>query len=318
MDDLEGIEGLFVEVFGKERPKGSYSWLFHDGLHKGISVVAEAQGEIVGHAGTIARMLNYGEQEVLMGTSVDAMTHPLWQKRGVNKLLSERLIQENLEAGVGLYGGFSNENSSHAAIKHQGRLSFGPVPLLIRPLKIMTRPWRILSSPPDPLESQGIEWPKDLDDFCASLNFRGVGTVRSSAYLRWRYQRPGGAFYLVEQRNQGNLQGIGVLGLRIKGGLKLGFVMEILSNSEEKNARSKVLQALIDQAKELGCDGLCAIAYRGTELRKTYTRSAFIPTWPRLVGEHLEFSVRTLNPALSEEFLSSKAWHLTWGDSDLV
>jgi GNAT superfamily N-acetyltransferase len=318
MNDVDGIEDLFVEVFGKKRPEGSYSWLFYDGPQPGISVVAEENGQIVGHAGTIARRLSDGTQEFFMGTSVDAMTHPDWQKCGINRRLSGRLIEENIKADVGLYGGFSNENSTHTAIKNQERQSLGSVPLLIRPLKIMSRPWRILTASVDPIESQEVVWPEDLDSLCSSSSLDGIGSVRSAAYLKWRYRRPGGVYYLVEHRVEGTLRGIAVIGLRIKGGLKLGFVMEFLSPSQSPEIQRALLKALIGQAKELGCDGLCALSFPGSEMRKTYTRSAFVPTKPGLLREHIDFSLRLLDPKLSKTSLEPKAWHLTWGDTDLV
>ena len=79
-----------------------------------------------------------------------------------------------------------------------------------------------------------------------------------------------------------------------------------------------VLGLIVGKAKELGCDALCALGYKGTPIRRILTRKAFVPVMPRLVGEHIDFSVRLLDGKLSDEFVSSRNWNLTWGDTDLV
>ena len=318
LDDSESIEELFSAVFGGSRANGTYPWLFFDCPRAGISVVAESEGHIVGHAGSVTRALQYGNQELLMGTSVDAMTHPGWQKRGINRLLAQRLIEENCRKGIHVFGGFSNENSTYSALKYQGRSSLGTVPLLVRPLKILTRPWRILSRSTEEFSSQELHWPEDMDTLCSLVSVAGMGSRRDPEYLKWRYRRPGGIYHLVEHRQEGELVGLGVLGLRSARGLKLGFVMEVLCAPSEKGADGRVLALLLQKAKGLGCDAVCALGYKGTSMRRKLTRRAFVPVMPRFVGEHIDFSIRRLTQDLDGQLMDARTWNLTWGDTDLV
>jgi len=316
--DRDGVEALFQDVFGEARPPETYDWLFYQGAPNGISIVAETEGKIVGHVGTMSRTVLCGAEEVVMATSVDSMTHPGWQKRGINKLLSRRLIEENKAEGAGVFGGFSNENSSHTVVQHQQRQSLGSIPLLVRPLRILTRPWRILGASPEPISSSSVQWPDDLKELCANQSIVGIGTRRSHEYLHWRYQCPGASYHCVELRSGDVLQGLGVLGLRHKGGLKLGFVMEILTHRDFEGGDRKVLKALVKKAKELGCDGLCALGFSDSDQRQTFKGSAFVPIKPGLLGERINFSVRALNEALHPIIMEKKSWYLTWGDTDLV
>ncbi len=316
--DSDRVEALFETVFDRTRPGGSFEWAFFDSPSPGLSVLAEVDGEVVGHAGTISRAIEVDGVEMLLATSIDAMTHPDWRKRGVNRRLSDDLIARNQERGVAVYGGFSNENSTHTVVHNQGRRSLGAIPLLIRPLKLMSRPWRLLFGTPDPLESRAIHWPDDAAALCDELDSAGIGTRRSFAYLQWRYRRPGGAYHLVEYRHGGQLAGLGVLGLRNKGGLGLGFVMEVLSRPGDGDGRDQVVAAICARATELGCDGLCAMAFRDGPARRSYTRRGFLPLSPKLVGEHIEFSVRALDETIATGLFDPARWRLSWGDTDLA
>jgi len=281
--------------------------------------VAVDSGRVVAHAGTVTRAFRLEAADVLCGQSIDAMTAPEWQRRGVNRLLTRALFHELERQGVQVLYGFSNRQSTPGALGHQGRVPLQPFPFLFRPLAMVRRPWRLVWRGPHPLVPASVTPPPDAGELWQDVRRRtGVGVVRDPAYLAWRYRRPGGRYVQVEVRRAGQLLGLGLLGLRWQAGLRTGFVAEALVRDDDPATWRLLAEDLLDAARTEGCDAAAALAFPGDPARKAWLRGGFLPVPGRLVPEDVTLSVRAVGAAPRPGLLDPHAWRIAWGEHDLV
>ncbi len=317
--DADAVEALFTRVFDKQRPVGTWKWLYREGAAgPGISLVAERDGELIGHAGVVLRDFEVGGTRGLCGQSIDAMTSPEHQRQGVNKRLFDALLEQMRAREIGYLCGFSNENSTSTVVRHQKRVPLEPFPALIRPLKVMVRPWRALSGGGAPIEPRAAEIPAQADALWrAAPSESSVGSVRSRAYLAWRYRRPGGAYWPVSVMRDGQLAAFAVLGLRLQRGLRAGFVMDCAAL--DGAGWASLRRAIKKTASELDCDVLCALGFAGSAHRRELVRGGYIPIPARANPEDITFSIRsTADNEPSPQLMCTSDWVLTWGDADLM
>jgi GNAT superfamily N-acetyltransferase len=320
--DWDAVNALFTRVFGGTRDPAYWTWMIKESPDAlGVSVVAvDASSEVVGHAASISRGFHVGGVRSICGQSVDAMTHPDWQRQGINRALNELLVQRNVAASIPYLMGFSNENSTHTVLEHQGRKVVGKFPVLVRPLTVVRGMMHWARSSADSPTPRTAEIPEDVEGLWMS---RGdgtrVGVARDHSYLQWRYRRPGGAYVPVELREGGELKGIGVLGLRIQARLMTAFVMDAFVQNDDRRLWKRLVRAMTRAARSLRCDAICALAFPRSPDRRAYTRAGFLPVPEKLNPEQIVFSLRTTGPDQgADDAWDPAAWRLSWGDTDLV
>ncbi len=317
--DVGSVDSLFERVFGFCRTPGMWQWLYRDTpAGEGISLLAEKNGAVIGHAGAVLRAFYVDGQEVLCAQSVNAMTDPAYQRQGINKQLFPVLMDQLRERNVSYLCGFSNENSTHGVLQHQGRIALDPFPVLIRPLKVLRRPWRAFTRGGSEIPPQSADIPIEVEALYKTAWGRTqVGSLRDYTYLNWRYRRPGGAYQSVAIWNQGQLSAFALLGLRRQRGFRVGFVMDCVAN--EPAAWKALRQSIKKTAVTLDCDVLCALGFEGSTDRRQFKRGGYIPVPRRVNPEELVFSIRPIHePAVPAHMLDKSRWILTWSDTDLV
>ncbi len=317
--DVGVVDSLFERVFGFHRTPGMWQWLYHDTpAGEGISLLAEKNGRVIGHAGAVLRAFRADGQTTLCAQSVNAMTDPDYQRQGINKQLFQALLEELRSRDVRYLCGFSNENSTHGVLQHQERTALDPFPVLIRPLKVVRRPWRTFIRDRSEIPPKPADIPKAVEAlYQKAWGEHQIGNLRDHTYLNWRYARPGGTYQAVEVWNQAQLSAFAVLGLRRQRGFRVGFVMDCVAN--EPAAWKALRQAIKKTAVGLDCDLLCALGYEGSIARRQFKRGGYIPVPRRVNPEELVFSIRGVpEPLLSASMQDKSQWILTWGDTDLV
>ncbi len=316
-EDETAINGLFKRVFGKNRSPELWHWLYQDSpAGPGHAVVAEVDGKMVAHAGTISRTLQVDDAQVLCGQSIDAMTHPTWQRQGLNRAVNEALRELHIQHGVRVVYGFSNEESTHSVVHYQGRTPLTPFPLMVRPVRFRNLPLRLALQNTELPPARNAVVPDDIDLLAAQIS-EPISVVRSAAYLKWRYSKPGGVYREVEVRQGGQLLGYGVLSLRLQMGLRVAFLAEALVAQEEPSHWKLLLDGCRQEAAESGCDMMVALAYPGTSNRTRLRKAGFVGVPKKLQPEKVVFSVKTVGsplPGLHEP----QSWKLCWGEHDLV
>jgi GNAT superfamily N-acetyltransferase len=313
-EDAPKINALFHTVFDKKRSKELWEWLYLESPGgPGVAVVGCHDETIIAHGGLIKRPFQLGLKATYSGQSIDAMTHPDWQRKGLNKGLQEHLRPLVKKAGVELIYGFSNENSTPGILRYQERTPLSPFPLLVRALRIPGV--RDINSPLPPSRQAHI--PEDYRPFDPPLEHR-VGTLRSLEYLRWRYRKPGGIYREVVLREGGRLRGLGLLSIRKQGGMRVAFIGDFLAPREDPKTRKELLALMIEEAKSSGCVLMTGLAFPRSLDRPAYTRSLFLPVPKKLQMEDVVFSVRALHDGCASLSHQPDAWNLSWGSHDLV
>jgi hypothetical protein len=316
LGDDAGVEALMTHVFGVNRPPAYRAWMLRDTpAGPGISVVALADGQVVAHAALIHRAMTVCGQTLSCGQSVDAVTHPLWQRRGLNRALSAELdAQMNARAFSVLFG-FSNRNSTRGATTYQGRKELGAFPLLVRPL--VSRHWLRAQSAVAP--APAVEVPPDLDALWAStVGPRTVSVARTAAALSWRLAKPRGEYRAIALRRGGALTGFGALGVRRYFGRTVAFVMESVALDQEPRAAREVLDALLQTARERGAVALAALAFPGTSEFSGLCSARFVPIPAWANPEDISFSVRGAPSFAGKEWLNRAHWQLRFGEHDVL
>jgi GNAT superfamily N-acetyltransferase len=324
-EDLDAVDALFSRVVGHSRTREYWRWMLIESPEaEGFGFVAvispDDSPEVVGLAVSMTRAFLAGGRRTRCGQSVDAMTRPDWQRKGINRRLNEMLVERNVRESIPYLMGFSNENSTKTVLSYQGRKVVGKFPVLLRPLSIVRALGRWILGPPSPPGARAAEIP---DDAGALWDARGermrMGSVRDLEYLRWRYRRPGGCYVPVELREEGRLEGFGLLGLRVQARLLTAFVMEAFVRGDDLATWKRLVRAMIREARVLGCDAICALAFPGMPERGAYSRAGLLPIPDWLNPEQIVFSLRTTGsePAAKEAW-DPRVWRLSWGDTDLV
>ena len=317
-EDAGAIASLFQRVFHERRTEEYLRWAFQESpAGPGHVVVAVAEGQVVAQAATITRQMVVAGRLTLCGQSVDAMTDPRWQRQGLNQRLSATLFDLHERDGVDYIYGFSNRNSTHTVLTHQGRVPLEPFPALVRPLRILRRPWRVVVRRDRPLDAGPCTVPDDAGPLWkAERRQIGVSVVRDVPYLRWRYRRPGGVYIPVELREAGRLRGFAILGLRTQMGMRTAFVMEALA---EPGARRQLLGAIVDAASSADCDAVSALSFPGATDRRAFLRAGFVPIPGALNPEDIVLSIRRGGGrAFEAPVLEPSAWRLSWGEHDVL
>jgi len=321
-DDWDGVGALFERVFGAKRDAKIWNWMIKESPEStGFSLVAlDPTQQIVGHAASITRGFRIGGVRTLCGQSVDAMTHPDWQRKGINKKLNDALVLHNVKASIPYLMGFSNEHSTHTVLTHQGRRKIGQIPALVRPISIIRSAMHVARASASLPDAVAAQIPEDVDELWGS---RGpsmrVGVDRDSSYLDWRYRKPGASYYGVELRQNGALQAFGVLGLRVQARLLTAFVMEAFVHNDDPKLWKGLVRALVRKARSLRCDTICALAFPGAKERKAFMKAGFIPIPDRVNPERIVVSLRATDGAVaSQDVWEPGAWRISWGDTDLV
>lgn len=314
--DEPEVQQLFQTVFGKPRPPEMWRWLYEETpAGEGFGVVARTKnGKAVSFAGIVHRPFTLGEKRLSGGQSIDAMTHPDYQRRGLNRGLQERVREEMAAREMQILYGFSNENSTAGILKYHGRQEIGPFPLLARPARLQSLIPRTTPLPP-PRPAQI----PDATPWISRAEGR-IGLETSREYLEWRYRKPGAVYREVSPLDSSNPSGLAILGLRKMAGIRVAFLADSFPSDTLPATYDHLMQAVLGEAKASGCGLVVALAFPGTELRSRLMRRGFLPIPPRFQMEHVVFSVRTVPGAEPTIHLPEDGadWDLSWGAHDLV
>lgn len=313
-EDEPNINKLFSKVFQKQRSPELWRWLYHDTPGgTGLGVIALDGHKFIAHAGLVRRPLWLGNQEVSGGQSIDAMTAPEYQRKGLNRKLQVHLGKGLKAEGMKVVYGFSNEHSTPGILKHQGRVAMGPFPLLAKWISARNL---VRGGGPLPAPRAAII-PDDYAPFEGPSETK-VSAALTREYLRWRYQKPEGIYREVVLRKAGALEGLGILSIRKQGGVRAAFICEILAPQYDQAIRKQVLKALVREARESGCAVVVGLAYPTALNRSVYSHCRFLPVPQLLQLERVAFSARAETKSDEPLLYHPGAWELTWGLHDLV
>lgn len=345
--DKEGIFKLGEAVHGKPFAEEEWHWKFE--RHSGIPAkvyVAEADSLIVGLRAFIIERLKIFDRVWLTGLGVDIMVHPDFRRYGIASQVANEAFAQMERSGSPILVGFPNE----AAFKvYSRRRSYWrhvcSVPLLVKPLNfdgilrkyiknfllralILTLAkvsWSIFfKGKLHKVQTMAIRQADAFDqrfdqlweEVCPQY---GILLVRDQAFLHWRFKdRPGAGYVIFAAEQEGKLLGYIVLRECQMFGLKIGFIVDILTINQNGVAASLVSKA-IEYFKGQNVDAAGCLMLTHTPYYKVLKRSGFVIAPKKAIHKEFYFGVQVKPSVLPDEMINRREnWFITFADTDIV
>jgi predicted N-acetyltransferase YhbS len=337
--DEDALVALFERVFGRSVSVAHWRWKLKQPPSPVENVWLAVHGDapIFHYAGIPTRYcLPRGEATAMV--SVDTMTAPEFQRRGLLSRVGRHVYDAWRAAGVPFVIGLPNERWGSRA----SALGWEPLFMLqwlVRPLRpeaILARRTRIRAlarlTPVGALWN-GV-WNSRLrrdatisvrrveragNEFDALWERCGaeapVSVVRDSAWVNWRYlDVPSRAYRVLLAERAG--QPLGYLAYRVEEspGGRAGVIAELYAGRDDAAARRALIRAAIDELRAAGAESAATLAIPDAPLYHDLARAGFL----RRRGA---FSVQIvpLDPALPMDVLRDpRNWSVAGGDFDVV
>jgi Acetyltransferase (GNAT) domain len=337
--DERALVALFERVFGRPITEAHWRWKLKQPPSPVENVWLAVDGDmLVFHYAGIPTRYRLPGGDVTAMVSVDTMTAPEFQRRGLLSSVGREVYDTWREAGVPFVIGLPNERWG----SRTGALGWEPLfPLqwLVRPLRpeaILARRlklptlarlaflgavwngfWRIRVRRDSevqmrPVERAGPEFDR-LWQRCGAD--APVSVVRDSAWVNWRYlDANAGAYRVLLAEREG--QPIGYVAYRVEthpGGVA-GFIAELFTAQSDSRGRGALIDQTLDALCAAGADNAITLAIPSTPLYDSLKGAGFM----RSRGA---FSVQIvpLAPDLPMDTLRDPlSWNMAGGDFDVI
>ncbi|MGB0683784.1 MAG: GNAT family N-acetyltransferase [Magnetovibrionaceae bacterium] len=330
--DLDAVRDLYTDVWGASRSRAYDAWRYlepPDGL---IPAACAYDGEkCVAFYGTWPVKLRIGSTVILGAQSMDTMTHPDYQRKGLLAKTAFLAYELATARGFEVLYGFPNEAVYAARINHLNWDHTGDIPLWKRPI----RPSGLGAVPGvlgPVVDGIAALWPKggaggfkvanekpsaeDLDPLLKQWRAgkRFCRIERDQAWLDWRYADGSDTDYhwFTARDERGDLKAALCFGLRREGWGSLADNRARLTEmlGADEMALSACLTAAIDHARGLRAS-LMDAATNAPEATRALRRAGFITT------RGAPFIVRALTARnLKGNIHNHAAWLIQGGDLD--
>jgi GNAT superfamily N-acetyltransferase len=329
---------LYEQVFGAEateRSRRRWSWQYEKNpLLAGSGPViwmAREEGRLLGQMAAMRVRLWFGGREVQASWGNDYFVRVDAQGRGLGALLSNAWSDhEDVALALGL------TPSSYPLFKKLGFVDVGPVPLYQKVMDASAVARRRLGPllgaaagpglraalrlrfgrPPRPAADVAVRPAAGFSDEYDALWERARASYamcvrRDAAYLRWKYlECPHRRYDLLEARRGGELVGYAVSRLDDYRGTRLGWIVDVFTDTRDEAARGAMVHALLASFRARGV--VRAQAYSlNAALAGTLRRHGFFPA-----ASAVQFCVKSaVDP--QGAFADAGGWNLMFGDGDL-
>ena len=298
--------------------RGKLEWKFRDAPGgTGVISVARDGEKVVGLNGFMAATFRIGTGQARGFQSMDTIVSPVARGRGVFGKLINCFYDES--EGALLYG-FPNLNSSPAFFGKLGWNFFGPVPMLVRPLRAGYFLKRIARFLPDfqlPLlcrraaEAEAIAR-FDESSTAAWRSFSrqvGCAVERDADYLNWRFSDHPTERYTILRGADGAFV---VSSVAAKHGARIGYVMEAIGSA---GSLPGLIAESLHRMRSSRAEMAFAWCLPWSPNYAAYRRAGFLPFPARLRPIVINFGARPINasdPAVTDP----KSWYISYSDSD--
>jgi GNAT superfamily N-acetyltransferase len=330
-DDFDALRELYFNVWGYHRPECYDRWRYLTSPIGICPVALAVDGDRLAGAYTLwPTPLSIAGEKVLGAQSIDTMTHPDYQGRGVFTTLANACYEIAAARGYLTMYGFPNPLSYPGFVRKLGWSHTGDVKHWIRPIKPSRHPKIPALLGPiadlgaavlptgrlDRFEIQsGTPADEDLQPLLSQWenHHSSYGVDRSLAWLRWRYSAEAENNYRwVVACRQGEPVAAGAWGIQSNtwgiAADNRAHLVELLG--EDPRALSAVLAVVVREASAVGAvllETVCNVE----RIEKVLRRAAFHR------HRHAPFIVRSLGDAdLKSDILDHDSWGLMGGDVD--
>jgi len=318
----EEVRRAYLELLPEQRREimqGKLEWKFRT-LPSASAVIAVARHEeaIVGLNAFVPDIFDIDGAEAVGFQSMDTIVSPAARGKGEFGKLINRFYEGS--DGALLYG-FPNFASSPAFFGRLGWSPFGPVPMLVRPLRsgILRRIASPIPDVPLPILGRRARTANVIERFDADATrlwseFAGpvrCAVRRDAAFLNWRISDHPSERYKILRSPEGS---IAVYKVLRKHGAMVGYLMEALgSGADLKRLIREVLHRMRDEAADIAF----AWCLPHSPNYGAHRGAGFWPFPARLRPILINFGARALGcPKATIEDVAS--WYISYLDSDTV
>lgn len=340
--DEEGILELREIALTGSKNRQWWEWQFKNGPAGPANIWLAVTGpKVVAHNALVPVPMKIGEQVCKGSLAVDVITHPDYQRQGIQNTIRKQLFDSNRSKGIRISYGAATRN----IFPIYGRID-SPYPhfyicqpaLLVKIVslgKVLTsrykipaiignllgNVWKRITSRNPSLKNAGIKvvqvssFDKSIDEFWQKASgIKQVMVVKDMKYLNWRYvEKPGEEYKIFIAKRQEDTVGYVVLKLE-KNAMTRGYIVDLLTLPDE----DIITQVLVTRAME----------YFRAEAAATIS-CLMLPDAPyyrilRKLGfmhrsSGLQLGTRLYDRNLPGELVTDPAnWYFVWGDNDTI
>lgn len=302
----------------QEVAKGKLEWKFgRNPSSEGIIAIARKDEEVIGINAFMPSRFKYFDRRLIAYQSMDTIVSPAARGQGVFGKLINSFYRES-DASV-LYG-FPNQNSSPGFFGKLGWKPFGPMPLLIRPLRtgyFLRKAARFLPDLRVPIfrrRTANVERPTRFGDEAGEAWRRfsaGIGCAveRDAEFLNWRLGGHPTERYTLLGGPDGAFAAYTVAG---KHGGRIGYLMEAIGDNR---AIRPLITTALHEMRDQGADAALACCLPWSPNYRAYQRAGFYPLPARLRPILINLGARALkdDAAAAED---PRNWYVSYLDSD--
>jgi GNAT superfamily N-acetyltransferase len=310
-----------------------YHWIyFENPAGPAITVGGWHDDTLVTSFAITPKRIQFGDDVVLCGKTMDMFTEPSYQGMGLNKQVTSRVFAAAKERGIRMWYVTPSEASYPIFKSKWGYVESVPVNYVVGVLdyeqalaagapvlgrlggRIIDRVRRgsgreqaDVALDIRPVQAIGAE----IDRLWQRCSGYGVALVRDSQYLNWRYVANPDTYHLSAAYLGEDLQGILVTKYTTRRGLKIGEVVDFVTAPAAPVVRRALLREALERFRGDGCVLAQSWAIEDSPLEADL-RSVGIGHRRQKLA--IVFSPEAPRPA----FYDRRAWFLTAGDGNDV
>ena len=348
----EGDEQGILELWKAVRPEGEYDrekwlrwwhWMYKDNpAGPGTIWLAKHNGKIVGQYAIVPVEMKIGSKVILGSQSLDTMTHPHYRHQGIFEMLARKVYDKAKKDGIYVVYGFPNKFSYPGFIRKLSWFDIANMQMMCKPLnwqnaiklkvrnKFLQRVLAIGASlvfnkvffgTQRPLAVEGLtisqvnSFNERFDEFWTKIcNQSQIMVVRNKNYLNWRYSAPDVNYFIFVAEKDSKICGYLVLRHRIRKGVKVSDIFDIVAQSEE--VMHCLVSRAIEDCRQNNIDLILYSLLTNKTSRQVLRRNGFV-SLPFIKG--VCFCAYSSSPHISRVFLGNpENWFVQTGDSDRI
>jgi GNAT superfamily N-acetyltransferase len=328
----QSIEKAYRTLFADDPDKTArlLSWRSRSPHGPPRFVVATQGSNVAGMIALVPARFCNAPGEGLGYQAIDTAVHPSFRGRGL--FVEMGALAQGPALGADFLWGFPNANASPGWFGRLGWTNFGPVPLLVRPLRssfLLERVHPRLRVFDLPLIRKSrrtlaaYENPELLSADFEGLWRRvsaiyGIAVDRRGDWMRWRLiDKPGADYRCVGVTGAGGeLDAFVAVKVADKHGGRLCYVMEAISTPEGTDELGRILLAELGLAAQRGSEIALAWCPRSAPNYVAYRKAGFVPVPARMRPIEINFGARALSEEVAAAAASGANWYVSFLDSD--
>ena len=337
--DEKGIVELMMLCFGradydywmkhwvwqyKENPLGNHIW------------IVEHDGQIVAHDAHIPLSLKVGKKVLKSCIGVDAMTHPNFRRRGLQRKIEDIHDDELVKEGIHFSYNFPGEvfhkhkrtGFDYDVCKIPVMSKFFDTNEIIRKLTGSRFLARVLSVWLNPIIGiffrskrkpliknvkiiEITRFDDRINDFWKNISRHfNIIVVRNKEYLNWRYfQRPNSKFKVLLAEDDDKILGYIVFSSKDE----KGFIIDLLVYPNKLNVIQSLVSTAVEQLREEKVHQITCQMLKNNPNYKVLRANGFVPIPSKYP---LRVSIFSPSNAPTEFLKNPNNWYLTLGDRD--